>query len=494
MINRTPSWLAGAGAVAGLASILERARGNKRSGLRGHVVQARDTVEGFVKGLGYNDRKRSWWNRFALDDQDLVNRLRGVATQLGLTPERKPEARWPQRTQQVQEQSMGTLIFSWLGAMGLGAVLMYLLDPVRGNRRRSLIRDQVIHSRRAGEDFLAKAGRDLQNRSSGLIAQARSLFTSDEPSDRVVAARVRQALGLVVSHPRAISVTVHQGNVTLRGPILADEVDGLIRRLVTVPGVNHIDNQLEVHQEPGNVPGLQGAGQRREPQFELLQENWTPGIRLLTGLGGAALALSGLRRGGLRGLFGAIMGLGLALRGLTNKPIKQLVGASNNNWAVDIQKAINVDAPVEEAFEFWANYENFPRFMSNIEEIRDLGNGQSHWVVKGPAGTTVEWDATLTDVVPNEMIAWRTQPGATVDSAGVVQFEPNKEGGTRINVRMSYNPPGGVAGHAVATLFGSNPKQDMDEDLVRLKSLIEHGKTTSEGETVTRQEFSVPSQ
>jgi uncharacterized membrane protein len=57
-----------------------------------------------------------------------------------------------------------------------------------------------------------------------------------------------------------------------------------------------------------------------------------------------------------------------------------------------------------------ANYENFPRFMSNIEEIRNLGNGQSHWVVKGPAGTTVEWDATLMQVIPNEMIAWRTQP------------------------------------------------------------------------------------
>jgi uncharacterized membrane protein len=130
--------------------------------------------------------------------------------------------------------------------------------------------------------------------------------------------------------------------------------------------------------------------------------------------------------------------------------------------------------------------------MSNIEEIRDLGNGQSHWVVKGPAGTTVEWDATLTEVVPNEMIAWRTQPGATVDNAGVVQFEPNKQGGTRINVRMSYNPPGGVVGHSVATLFGSNPKQEMDEDLARLKSLIEHGKTSAEGETVTRRDFSAP--
>lgn len=91
------------------------------------------------------------------------------------------------------------------------------------------------------------------------------------------------------------------------------------------------------------------------------------------------------------------------------------------------------------------------------------------------------------------MIAWRTQPGAAVDNAGVVRFEPNKEGGTRIDVRMSYNPPGGVAGHAAATLLGSNPRQEMNEDLARLKSLIEYGRTTTEGETVTREEFDASS-
>jgi uncharacterized membrane protein len=123
--------------------------------------------------------------------------------------------------------------------------------------------------------------------------------------------------------------------------------------------------------------------------------------------------------------------------------------------------------------------------MSHVEEVVDHGNGQSHWKVSGPAGIPIEWDAVITRQTPNEVIAWKSIENEPVKSAGIVQFHPNPDGSTRITVRTIYNPPAGALGHAVATLFGSDPKSAMDEDLVRLKSLLETGKTTVKGKEST---------
>jgi len=142
---------------------------------------------------------------------------------------------------------------------------------------------------------------------------------------------------------------------------------------------------------------------------------------------------------------------------------------------VDIQKTIDIAAPVETVFDFWRRYENFPRFMSNVREVRDLGGGRSHWTVAGPAGVPVEWEAEITQIVPNKLIAWKTLPGATVEHAGIVRFEPNPDGTTSVAVRLSYDPPAGAVGHTVATLFGADPKTEIDADLARMKALIEAG-------------------
>ena len=73
------------------------------------------------------------------------------------------------------------------------------------------------------------------------------------------------------------------------------------------------------------------------------------------------------------------------------------------------------------------------------------------------------------------MIAWKSVEGASVENAGIVRFDPNEDGSTRVEVKLSYNPPGGAVGHAVAALFGSDPETEMDEDLMRMKSFIETG-------------------
>ena len=377
----------------------------------------------------------------------------------------------------------------FLTGVVLGAGLMYLLDPQKGRRRRALLQDQAVHFVSRTDDAAASTARDLGYRAKGIAAEARARVSREEVSDAVLEARVRSEMGRVVSHAGAVTVAAQNGRVTLGGPVLADEVDALLSCVESVRGVQGVSNQLEVHSTPGDVPELQGQGTQREPKFELLQENWAPSTRLLMGLTGGSAALSGSR---LRTPIGAVVsaiGLGVLARAITNLPTKRLVGVGAGRRGVEIHKTINVAAPVEDVFAFWSNYENFPRFMSHLREVRVPREGYSHWVAEGPGGIPVAWDAVTTRYVPNELIAWKSVEGSPIASAGIVRFDPNPDGGTRIDIRLAYNPLVGALGHAVAALFGVDPKRAMDEDLVRLKSLLEDGKTTADGATVRREEI-----
>jgi uncharacterized membrane protein len=174
------------------------------------------------------------------------------------------------------------------------------------------------------------------------------------------------------------------------------------------------------------------------------------------------------------GLFGAL-GMGLLARAASNQDARRLVGAGDARRGIDIRKSLDLAVPADTVFEFWRNIESFPRFMSNVRQVRDLGSGRSQWTVAGPAGVPVEWEAEITQLVPNQMIAWKTVPGSSVDHTGSVRFSPNPDGTTRIEVCMAYAPPAGALGHAVASLFGADPKSEIDADLMRMKTLIETG-------------------
>jgi uncharacterized membrane protein len=103
----------------------------------------------------------------------------------------------------------------------------------------------------------------------------------------------------------------------------------------------------------------------------------------------------------------------------------------------------------------------------------------------------VAWDAEVTQSVPSKLLAWRSLPGSAVKTEGVVRFDPNANGGTNIAIRMFYKPPGGVIGNCVASLFGADAKQDVDDDMVRLKSLIELGRTRAHGIPVKREDLNL---
>lgn len=375
-----------------------------------------------------------------------------------------------------------------IGGAGFGAALMYLLDPDRGRRRRKLLGDQIIHIVSQSDAVINTTARDLRNRVRGRLAETRARFDDTDVIDEVLVARVRSRMGWVISHPHAIAVSADQGRVTLSGPILAQEVDDLLNAVAAVRGVRAVDNSLEVHERVDAVPALQGGGVRPGKRPEVLQEHWAPAPRLLIGATGGGLAIYGVRRGdALGGLLGAL-GLGLLARGATNIELERLLGLGAGRRAVDVQKTITIDAPVEEVFRCFRNVANFPRFMAHLREVRDLGNGRSHWVAEGPAGVPVAWDAVITRSEPNRVLAWQSEPGATVANAGNIRFEPIADNRTRVTIRLSYNPPAGALGHVVAKLFGADPKSELDDDLVRLKSLIEYGKASVGRTTVTRED------
>lgn len=182
-------------------------------------------------------------------------------------------------------------------------------------------------------------------------------------------------------------------------------------------------------------------------------------------------------------------GLALLARALTNKEMKRLFGIGSGRRAVEVHKTINVNAPVDEVFRFCSKYENFPRFMAHLREVRDLGAGRSHWVAIGPGGAPFSWNAILTQFVADDRIAWRSEQGSVIANAGIIRFQPGDRGGTRMDIHMTYNPPAGALGHFAAMMFGADPKSAMDEDLVRFKSLLEEGRASAPGKKVTREDM-----
>lgn len=359
-----------------------------------------------------------------------------------------------------------------LTGLGLGAGLTFLADPDRGKRRRALIRDKANHLSHVATDGLDVARRDLRNRSTGWVARTSKRLRPEPVDDLVLVARVRSKLGRHCSHPSAIAVTALNGRITLSGPVLAQEAGALVDAIRRVNGVTSIVDQLDRH-DAADVPALQGGSREARTVPEIQQRYWTPGIRLVAGLSGGGLMLWGLAR---RGLFGSGLGLtGVALlsRALSNQDFRLLLGMGVEREGIAIQKTITLDAPLEQVYAFWHRLENFPRFMRNIRAIRVLDERRSHWVVTGPAGIPVEWEAEITRTIPNKLISWRSVEGSIVRHEGSIHLQANPDGSTRVHIQMSYVPPAGAVGHAVATLFGADPKHEMDDDLARMKLLIE---------------------
>jgi uncharacterized membrane protein len=338
-----------------------------------------------------------------------------------------------------------------LGGAVAGAVLMYLLDPDRGRDRRTMGTDRIRGLGRSTTHALGSALHSAGNRLGSVVEDAgqrvSSVTDSVADSARAMAAQAR---------PNGRTSSGLGESVARMGHSASDRLGESVTRI-------------------GDTVSRFGGSASRMLAATGARGDWTQAVRSPTMLGGGLLGLYSLmRRSPLRMAIG-VAGLVLLARSASNMPLRSMIQRGTSaGRTYDIEKSIWIDAAPEEVYDLWTNYENFPRFMSHVIAVRDLGHRRSHWVVQGPAGTRLEWDAVLTEQSRPHRLAWRSEPGAEIPQSGSVTFEPSRSG-TLATVRMSYTPPAGAIGHGLAMLLGADPERQMEDDLARMKTFIERG-------------------
>lgn len=223
--------------------------------------------------------------------------------------------------------------------------------------------------------------------------------------------------------------------------------------------------------------------------------NITKAERVLSAVAGGALAGLGLRKRSVGGVALALLGGDLLRRGVSGHcylyeafGFRTVGKGQGGGTTLRVDKSVTIGKPRSEVYQFWRALSNLPRFMKHVQSVQESDGGKSHWVVTAPAGRTVEWDAEVYNEQPNELIAWRSLPGADVNNAGSVAFKDAPGGrGTEVKVELQYNPPAGRVGAAVAWLWGEEPEMQVQDDLHRLKQLLETGEVpTTEGQSSGR--------
>lgn len=357
-----------------------------------------------------------------------------------------------------------------LGGAAAGALLMYLLDPDRGSARRT---NSTAAIRTAGSrtgsvlgnawhgigERIGTAAREAGDAASDLIDDVSTGASRmlDETSSR--ASRAYESARPNASASRALedSYDTASKNASRAADEASARADAAASRFSRMAS-----------QAAGKAMGALHLKDRND--VSALLHN--PAV-----IGGGLLGLFGLmRRSPMVAAIG-LAGLALAARS-SGGGLSSLFGGDRSGFSsgdpVIVEKSIRIDASPDEVYELWSHYENFPRFMSHVVEVRDLGRGRSHWVVQGPAGSQFEFNSMLTEQVKGRRLAWRSEPGADIVNSGSVRLESYR-GGTLATVRLSYTPPAGKLGHGLATLLGSDPKRQLDDDLARMKHFIERG-------------------
>lgn len=143
---------------------------------------------------------------------------------------------------------------------------------------------------------------------------------------------------------------------------------------------------------------------------------------------------------------------------------------------VELVASVTVRRPRTEVYDLWRGLRDLPRFMAHVDEVQVVDDRHSHWEVSAPFGRPVQWDAEIVEDVHGERLRWRSTEGASVPSEGTVLFaDAPRSRGTEVHVHLRYEPPAGDLGRALARYFGQAPRQQLDDDLRRLKQLLETG-------------------
>jgi len=235
----------------------------------------------------------------------------------------------------------------------------------------------------------------------------------------------------------------------------------------------------------GDIAGLEAATLESQPSGQEIRSLPRIGPRRLAialRLAGGALVLYSVVRGsrGRARRAARALGMGLLARGEgmaravlpaeSARPTE--AGTADRRRIVDVQKTFYIDAPVDQVYSFWSDYEHVPLFMSHIRDVQDLGTGRSRWSVRGPGGQLIEWTSVVTEQRPNKVLAWRSEPDAVLENAAIIRFRPEGTG-TRLDLRFCYRPLPGAAGEPAVELLGTDPGVTLNEDLSRLRALLE---------------------
>jgi len=213
---------------------------------------------------------------------------------------------------------------------------------------------------------------------------------------------------------------------------------------------------------------------------------------------GAAFGSPRANRLRLAGAVGAVLGVTAldvlssqhatkAQNGVGQRRPEHAVSARVHEAGHSVRKAITINKPVEEVYAFWRDLDNLPRFMRHIESVERISEQRSRWRMRGPAGTSLTWEADILIDRPNERIAWRSTPGSELESAGDVRFMKAPGGrGTEVHVALHYRPPGGVVSQMIAKVAKALPKHEIEADLRACKQLLEIGEILHSDASVHR--------
>jgi uncharacterized membrane protein len=171
----------------------------------------------------------------------------------------------------------------------------------------------------------------------------------------------------------------------------------------------------------------------------------------------------------------------------TGQQLSRAAEKTEEDESIHVIKSVHINRPVEDIYRFWRDFKNLPRVNAHLESVEIIDDKRSLWTAKAPAGKSVHWEAEITEDRPHERIAWRSIEGSTVENSGSVQFVAAPSRGTFVRVEVNYCPPAGLLGAAVAKLFGEEPALQIEEDLRRLKQIMETGEViTTEGQSAGR--------
>jgi len=210
---------------------------------------------------------------------------------------------------------------------------------------------------------------------------------------------------------------------------------------------------------------------------EKINLNWPE--RYISIAAGVKLGFSGLRNL-FKSPFSSLLKLGaggyLMNRGITGhcELYSQMGKDTTEPVNINIKYSFTVSKPRSVVYSFWRKLDNLPLFMNHLESVDVLDSERSHWVLKLPTGVAnVSWVAEIVMDVPGEFIGWSSLPGSVIDTAGKIRFRDTQDGGTLIDLLITYQPPAGGIGASLAHVLNPVFKNMVDADVQNFRQYMD---------------------